>query len=250
MKASAKRIILKNKAKNVLSGRYYGAISILVFWALLYLLLEQFDVSLTSSFYESPLTATNATLLTILSYAVPLLFSVLAEILQAGLCLFHLNLSTNNPAYAFDLLYGYFHQFQKFFCISGVKSVLAFVCTLPLNFIIDFRNTAGFWQSSTFLCLVLLQLLGFAVFFPISLALSQAYFLAFDYPALSFSEILKQSAKIMKGRKLQLFAIQLSFLPLFLLGLFSFGLGLFWVLPYYNVTLTLYYLDVMRPDQN
>ena len=149
MKASAKRIILKNKAKNVLSGRYYGAISILVFWALLYLLLEQFDVSLTSSFYESPLTATNATLLTILSYAVPLLFSVLAEILQAGLCLFHLNLSTNNPAYVFDLLYGYFHQFQKFFCISGVKSVLAFVCTLPLNFIIDFRKTAGFWQSST-----------------------------------------------------------------------------------------------------
>jgi uncharacterized membrane protein len=68
-----------------------------------------------------------------------------------------------------------------------------------------------------------------------------------DYPDLSVSEILKMSVKIMNGKKRDLFYVRLSFLPLFLLVLITFGLGLFWFLPYYQVTMALYYLDLMKP---
>ena len=68
-----------------------------------------------------------------------------------------------------------------------------------------------------------------------------------DYPDLSASDIVKRSVKIMKGKKLQLFYLQLSFLPLYLVAILSFGVGLLWVLPYRNTAFTLFYLDVMKP---
>ena len=248
MKATAKRIILKNKAKNVLTGKYYAAISMLIFWLVLSFLLEQFDVSIVNNVYQNPTIASNVTLFLTVSYFIFFIFNVFAEILQAGICLFHLKLSTGNPAYTFDLLYGYFHQFKKFFCLSCVKSLVTFICTMPLRLILDFYNSSAFFQSQTFVLLLPLQLIGLAIFFPVNLSLSQAYFLAFDYPELNYAELIKQSAKIMNGRKRHLFMIQLSFLPLFILGILSFGLGLLWVIPYYYVTLTLYYLDIMKPQ--
>ena len=56
--------------------------------------------------------------------------------------------------------------------------------------------------------------------------------------------------KIMNGRKKQLFFIQLSFLPLWLVGLLSFGVAMFWIIPYQRMTYTLYYLDIMKPQDN
>ena len=51
----------------------------------------------------------------------------------------------------------------------------------------------------------------------------------------------------MNGKKKQLFYVRLSFLPLFVICLLTCGIGLFWLIPYYHVTMALYYLDVMKP---
>ena len=96
--------------------------------------------------------------------------------------------------------------------------------------------------------LVLAQLVFLLIFLPLGLALSQVFYLALDYPDLTAGEILRLSLKVMKGKKRQLFIIQLSFLPLYLLGVLSFGIGLFWIVPYQKMTLTLYYLDLMKPS--
>ena len=53
------------------------------------------------------------------------------------------------------------------------------------------------------------------------------------------------SRRIMKGHRARLFYIQVSFLPLALLCMFTMGIGLLWLYPYMNSTLTHFYLDLM-----
>ena len=97
--------------------------------------------------------------------------------------------------------------------------------------------------------LIALQITLLIIYIPISLALSQSYYIMLDYPDLELTDILRQSAKLMQGRKLQLFYIQASFLPLFLLTIPTFGLGALWLAPYKNMTYTLFYLDSMKEER-
>ena len=53
----------------------------------------------------------------------------------------------------------------------------------------------------------------------------------------------------MKGHKWELFFLQMSFLPLGFLCLLSFGIGNLWLVPYMNMTQTLYFLDLMQNER-
>ena len=52
----------------------------------------------------------------------------------------------------------------------------------------------------------------------------------------------------MKGHKGRLFYIELSFLPLLLLGAVSL-IGLLWVIPYMQMTYAVFYFDIMKQEQ-
>ena len=51
----------------------------------------------------------------------------------------------------------------------------------------------------------------------------------------------------MKGKKLRLLYLEFSFLPLLLLSILSFGIGLLWLQPYMQMTYTFFFLDLMNP---
>ena len=86
------------------------------------------------------------------------------------------------------------------------------------------------------------------LYVPLSLCLSQCYFLILDFPDKSASDILRASFRIMKGHKGRLFYIELSFLPLLLLGAVSL-IGLLWVIPYMQMTYAAFYFDIMKQEQ-
>ncbi len=52
---------------------------------------------------------------------------------------------------------------------------------------------------------------------------------------------------MMKGHKRRLFRLELSFLPLMLLCVLSFGIGFLWLNPYMQMTYTCFFLDLMNP---
>ena len=54
------------------------------------------------------------------------------------------------------------------------------------------------------------------------------------------------SRQIMKGHKGRLFYISISFLPLYLLGIFSFFIAFLWLLPYTNTVMANFYMDLMK----
>jgi len=73
---------------------------------------------------------------------------------------------------------------------------------------------------------------------------SQIYYVALDNPKLTPKQILAESRKIMNGNKANLFLLQLSFIGWALLVVLTFGLANIYVIPFYQMTLTEFYLQL------
>ena len=61
---------------------------------------------------------------------------------------------------------------------------------------------------------------------------------------MSIIDCLKESSRIMKGHKMDLFVLELSFLGWVILMGITFGIAGLYVLPYYSATLTNFYLEI------
>ena len=70
----------------------------------------------------------------------------------------------------------------------------------------------------------------------ISLMFSQAVYILADNPEINIIDALKESIRLTKGYKWNMFILQISFIGLILLGLITLGIGLLWVSPYMKVT--------------
>lgn len=79
-------------------------------------------------------------------------------------------------------------------------------------------------------------------------AYSMTPFIIADEPEIDFMAAIRKSQEMMRGHKFRLFKLQLSFIGWFLLGALAFGVGLFFVYPYYQLAQANFYLDI-RPEQ-
>ena len=253
MKASANTTIIRNKAKTALAGYYYPVILAVLFSAMVSLLVNRFAYALISRMATVGGGSAKGVYAIVLYYLIPFATSILLNVMQVGICFFYLNLTTSNPIFTFQLLYGYTHMFEKSIKLSAIMTTISFVCTLPINIVLDLAEVyyesyhLAYLLLPGVLVLLLLQVVFWIVYIYVSLNLSQVFYLMLDYPDMPVRDVLKTSVKIMKGKKLQLFHLQLSFLPLYLLIVLTFGVGLFWLIPYKNTAYTLYYLDLMKP---
>lgn len=80
-----------------------------------------------------------------------------------------------------------------------------------------------------------------AAYFCVSMSFALVYYLFFDHPKWSSMELLRCSREMMYGYKWQLFKIKFSFIGWFALGILSFGIGLLWIIPYMDLTVTRFY---------
>ena len=69
-------------------------------------------------------------------------------------------------------------------------------------------------------------------------------YLLLDDPELGAIDAMKASLHLMKGNKGRLLYINLSFIPLAVLCIFTCYVGFLWLIPYMQSTLTLFYMDV------
>ena len=79
-------------------------------------------------------------------------------------------------------------------------------------------------------------------------AYSMTPFIIADEPDIDFMAAIKKSQELMHGHKFRLFKLQLSFIGWFFLGALAFGIGLFFVYPYYQLAHANFYLDI-RPKK-
>lgn len=173
-----------------------------------------------------------------------LIISLLTAVFILGQNRIYLNIARGHEIRFSQMWYG----FQN----NADKAILA-------NLIITLKTTAAGIPFIISLCIVyatrnyyLAPLAGITCSFYLiaaayfKLTYSQVFYLMLDLPEETASELLARSKQLMKGNRLRLFYLQVSFLGLLILGTISFNIGLFWVMPYMNMTLAGFYEDIRR----
>lgn len=229
---------LKQVARGIMLGKYRNAISILLASDLILNTLSLFTT-----------TAYNSTLGIIIGVIISFILTIFGTILSVGQCSFYLNIACDQPYQFSDLFTGFKIHPDKSIITQMVIQLLTLLPLIPA-IIVMFITTAFYAENIiiSFLAACFLLIIGAGISWWISLRFSQVYYLLLDFPDYSAMKLLKMSWKLMKGNVGRLLYIQVSFIPLTLAGLLSFGIGLLFVQPYQNMTYTLFYLDLMQAN--
>lgn len=73
------------------------------------------------------------------------------------------------------------------------------------------------------------------------------YYILSDNSSLEVMDSINKSVELMKGNKIRLFLLYLSFIGWYVLGMVSFGIGFIWILPYVEATIAEFYNSLARP---
>lgn len=229
---------LKNSAKIKLDGFFGLAITA---WLLLKCM------SYVGSSLTNMLVPGNDTTSFILFYLLSLIISVFVGAFNVGLAFFYLSLACGKPCHSLVIIKAFKDQPEKAIKVSLVHTLINFVCLTPsshLLLVLMQEKT----MTNLMNCLIAFAI-GYVIYIPASLFLSQTWYLMVDFPDYTAKEVLLTGCKLMKKHFFRLLFLKISFLPVMLLGILSFGVGLIWIIPYKQMTYTCFYLDIMNPEK-
>jgi uncharacterized membrane protein len=225
---------LKSLARELLMGKYGSYILAFLTIEIIILALTMITDSVTSS---------KTLWATILYLLFVIVIELIASVFSLGLIRFTLNISRNQSYALKDIFYGFTAHPDKAIISKFLLLLMDFVCILPavLFFILYYIA-----QDTTFLIVVasLLLVIGGVISVILHLTFDMVFYTLVDYPDATVMELFRYCANVMKGDRVKLFYLIASFLPLYVLGILSCGIGLFFVIPYQNVAIALFYQDV------
>jgi len=230
---------IKNWAKQLTRGRYGSLLipSVFVFIAVS-IGLSAIVSMLTSSLRNDAVSSTA--ILTLLG----LVISIISGMVEAGFTYMLLKLSANQDAMLSDIFVYFGNNTSTAAHVAAFLGIVTSVISIPaeaMGYIILDGATPGFTLIASAVYVVTLVVL---VIFSLTFAMS--YCIMADFPAYTARQVLRMSMDIMKGHKGRLFYLQVSFIPLILLTVITCGLAIFWVMPYYQMCVVLFYINLMR----
>ncbi|MBH1940215.1 DUF975 family protein [Mobilitalea sibirica] len=139
---------------------------------------------------------------------------------ELGYCRFNKNLIQGTNPQLKDL----FSRFDIFFKALGLRIVIAIF---------------------TFLWGLLLIIPGIIA----ALSYSMAFYIMEENPSMGILDAIGESKEMMRGNKFRLFCLGLSFIGWLILCVFTFGIGMLWLVPYMNASFAAFYLEVSKSDE-
>ena len=239
MKQYKSRAALKDLAKRKLDGYFSNAVFTLLLVEIITRAASNVVISLIPG---------KGMVQYVLSFLFSLALSIFLGILRTGIAYYFLNLSCGKRPAQSNIFYGFHVHPEISVKISLVHVIPETIFLLPYQILLLlFLNTQHMpYMIYSFIAMVV----GYIILTPIKLMISQTYYLLLDFPEATAKEILHTGIRVMKGHKLRLFLLDISFLPLYFLGFLSFGIGLLWVNPYVQTTYALFFLDLMNPEND
>lgn len=241
---------LKALARGQLLG-HYGT----VIWAMMLAeILQLIATDIVTSLLD-----TSTTFGTVVYYAVTILTAILLGLFSVGQAYLFLKLACGQMISISDIFYGFRKQMDKSLIVLTVITVLINLCTAPYTYFMGKLMTVNIspsmsfqyaWNFDYFLPFCIAFTLGSVAVILIDLLFSQVFYLLLDFPDYSAKDILLYGIRLMKGNMGRLFYIEVSFIPLFLLGILSLGIGLLWITPYVNATMANFFLDLMEHNND
>lgn len=250
MNQYSRRYELKDKAKDTLGGNY-GTLILggFLFSLIICLVIFVFGFAHFLSVIAAAYSGSGYSVIAFRLFQIGLWAGqVLSGFLTFGLAFLCLKLACGQPGSYIDVFYGFRREnLFKVLLLTVVRLAFSYVCSLPGEY---FRSAYLRTSDTSQLWLTLfVYAAGYCVYIPISLALDMTYFLLLDFPDKKAAGIFKDSFHLIKGNRKRLFFLQLSFIPLQLLCLFTLGVGSLWLEPYMHMTYTLFYLDLINPKK-
>ena len=225
---------LKEQALATLKGKWGSFVGLTFIYILLYVLasfLTQFGTIFLGSSFK-----TLAVVMTIIGGIVCILFVPM----QYGYYIAHLNASRQDlPADIGDLFCGY-RRFADVFVTMLLQWLAIFAALLPyvIFYLVMIMKDLFFTHTFLYSTITLLLMIPGIV---LAIAYSQVPFILHDHPELSSIDVLRTSRMMMYGHKWELFLLMLSFFGWLILCVFTFGIGLLWLAPYMQMTITKFY---------
>lgn len=142
--------------------------------------------------------------------------TILSGVISFGLITIYLKASRNELISTSDVFSG-FNDFGRVFAASFLTGLFTFLWSLLL---IIPGIIAGLNYSLT-------------------------YYILRDNPNISASQAISESKRLMQGNKWRLFCLYFSFIGWSILCLFTFGIGLLWLIPYMSTSYTAFYNDII-----
>ena len=166
---------------------------------------------------------------------------------------FLLDFADRKPDLRIKTLFTFFYSTEHYWGAVGLVLLIDVIyagvglLTLALLFaVLSMASVLG-GTALLILCGVIL-LLGVAASVYLTFVFALSHFIEADYPTLSAVDVLRNSCTLMRGNKLRLFRLQLSFIGWILLTVLTFGIGEILLAPYMNAALTAFYSEISGRD--
>ena len=230
---------LKSLARGSLLGKYGTVIGAM-------LIVEM--ITLAISFITSNAVNQNNIYGMIIYYAITLITELIGAVFIIGQNSIYLNIACERPYKVSDVFNGFKLHPDKAIIVQLILILISAACILPFGISVGVYYVT---RNSLFILMIsLLGVLGIILIVYFMLLFSQTYYLLLDFPEYTVRELLTLSKEVMKGNKGRLFYLYISFIPLFLLCLLSCGIGFFFIIPYLNMTLAQFYLNLIECREN
>ena len=184
----------------------------------------------------------------VINQLIAIVVDILLGILVSGKAYLYMNLVYSQTTSATDIFYGLKLHPEKAVLIQSLFVAVNLICTVPISLLLFFMDR----NSSTALTITLIAILvvGVIIRIYISLTYSQTFFLLHDFPERSVKELFATSRRLMKGNRLSLLYIYISYIPLYLFGIITLFIPLLWISVYRYTTVTVFYQDLISKAGN
>lgn len=230
---------IKKEARNALEGKRNKGALIMLAYVVIMLIITIIE----NTFKE-----------TMISKSISIAKTIITVPLSFGITFSFIRLKRGEDVKAFDFLYSGFSNFGRAWKIS-LRVTLKMLLPIILICIIAFVMIVMIIQDSIQLLevnviyklnyMILIEFIACIILYIYIITRVFLYslttYIAFDNPDMTALEVVNESAKVMKGNRIKLFLLLLSFIGWAILCLFTLGIGYLWLIPYVQVTGVCFY---------
>lgn len=228
----------KSYAKEMLRGNYVTPVLSMLAVAGINMVISQ----LTGALFRG-----SSVLNIILSQLFVFIVALIMGVLYAGLSYLFLNIA-RGKAYSFsDLFYFFKNHPDRVIVVSFVFGIIDLIVSIPYFYINYFVNPGTTieaeidWLTKLGMTLLLSLVLNLLITLPLSLS----YYLLADDLELGGVEAIKKSIALMRGKIGKYLLLQISFVPLLVLSVFTLYIALLWIIPYMEMSSVMFYRDII-----
>ena len=184
----------------------------------------------------------------IINQIITLIVNILLGVLVSGKAYLYMNLVYSQTISASDIFFGLRQHPEKAVILQSLFVVVDFLVSLPGTLILFFYYRTQ--STNLYIALLVVLAIGIIVNIYVSLTYSQSFFLLHDFPDRSAKDLLLTSRNLMQGNRLRLLCLNLSFIPIYILGIISLFIPLLWVSVYRYASVAAFYQDLIAKAGN